>query len=199
MMKEQEILAHFEKVDSIMFAAAKKAGVRKMDPPQPKDYFSHLCREIVGQQLSGKVAKVIFARLQELVGEVTAKHILQASDEDLRGVGMAWSKVRSIKDLAQKVVSKELVLDQLNTLDNEQITSELIKVKGIGPWTAEMFLMFTLGKEDIFAPGDLGLKKGIAKLYNIEKPTNEQMDEISSKWSPYRTYASLILWRIQDG
>jgi DNA-3-methyladenine glycosylase II len=198
MTKEYDILVHFEKVDPILFAEAKRVGFHEMIPRKPEEYFASLCREIVGQQLSNKVARIIFGRFKDLVGEITPEQVLSVSDQELRDVGMAWSKVRSIKDLAQKVASKELDLQLLNTLNEEQIAEELIKVKGIGPWTTEMFLMFTLCREDIFSPGDLSLVRGISKIYRIDRPTKEQIQEITNKWKPYRTYASFVLWRSQE-
>jgi DNA-3-methyladenine glycosylase II len=194
---EQEVLAHFENVDPVMFREAKRVSFHEMVPRKPEEYFASICREIVGQQLSNKVARVIFGRFKELVGEITPNRVLSVSEQELRDVGMAWSKVRSMRDLAEKVASKQLDFNLLNTLTNEQVAEELIKVKGIGPWTAEMFLMFTLCREDVFSPGDLSLVKGISKMYGIDKPTKEQIQEITDKWKPYRTYASFVLWRSQ--
>jgi DNA-3-methyladenine glycosylase II len=197
MVTDQEVLNHFEKVDPILFAEAKRVGFHEMVPRKPEEYFASLCREIVGQQLSNKVARVIFGRFKDLVGDITPDRVLSVSDQELRDVGMAWSKVRSMRDLAETVASKQLDFDLLNTLSNEQVAEELIKVKGVGPWTAEMFLMFTLGREDVFSPGDLSLVRGISKMYGIDRPTKEQIQEITDKWKPYRTYASFVLWRSQ--
>ena len=194
MATEQEVLSHFEKADSIMFAEAKRAGFRSLERRSPETYFMSLCREVIGQQLSNAVAKVIFNRFETLVKDASPKAILHISDEDLRSVGMAWSKVRSIKDLAQKVADGSLNLEELNALSNEEIIAELTKVKGIGPWTAEMFLMFTLGREDVFSSGDLGLKRSITKMYGLKDPTEKQIEKISLRWKPYRTYACFVLW-----
>ncbi len=113
---------------------------------------------------------------------------------------MSWSKVRFVRDLADKVSAKFIQLPQLAQLSNEEVITELTKVKGIGPWTAEMFLMFTLGREDVFSFGDLGLAKAIQKLYNLkQKPTRKQLEKITKKWSPYRTHAALVLWKSLDG
>ena len=163
--------------------------------------FIKLVDEIVGQQLSGKVADVIFARFLTLFpdNKITPDSVLKLEDQAIRDVGMAWSKVRSVKDLALKVSNKEVILDKLNTLSDEDIIIELTKVKGIGRWTAEMFLMFHLDRQDIFSHGDYGLRKAIKFLYNLpELPTQEQAEKIAHVWSPYRTLASQYLWRSLD-
>lgn len=114
----------------------------------------------------------------------------------MRSVGLSGQKARYIQDLAQKVTNKELVLEKLNMLENEEIINELVKVKGVGRWTAEMFLMFALRREDIFSYGDLGLRKAIQKLYGLKKePTQKQAEKIAKNWIPYRTYACRILWK----
>ena len=107
---------------------------------------------------------------------------------------MSWSKVSYAKDLAQKVLDGEVHLTKLDDMANEEVVRELTTIKGIGEWTVEMFLMFTLNREDIFSFGDLGLKKGIMKVYEIENPTKEQIEEIVTPWSPYKTYGSIALW-----
>ena len=105
-------------------------------------------------------------------------------------------KVKYIKDLAQKTLDKTLDLSKLTNMTDGDVLTELTKVKGIGPWTAEMFLMFTLGREDVFSHGDLGLKNAIKKLYGFKKdPSKKQVEKIVNKWSPYRTFACRILWK----
>ncbi len=165
-----------------------------------QDYFLSLCREIVSQQLSGKSAHAIFTRFLKLFPKQkqNAQKILKFTDQKLRDVGMSWAKVKYLKDLAQKVVNKEINLKKLDGLGDLQVIEELTKVKGIGPWTAEMFLIFSLAREDVFSFGDLGLKKAIMKLYKHEKPTQKQLERIVNKWKPYRSYAAILLWRSLD-
>lgn len=192
-----KFLVHFQTADPILYSLIRKhpsldSKLRK------KDYFKSLSREIIGQQLSGKVADVLFDRFEKLFpkGTVTPKRVLDTSEETLRGTGMSWSKTRFIRDLAQKVLDKSVRLDALPQWENEKVMSELMKVKGIGPWTAEMFLMFSLGREDVFSYGDLGLRNAMKKLYGFKKdPTVKQMERIVNKWKPYRTYAARILWK----
>lgn len=200
---EKKILNHFKISDPVIFVAAckviKEQGkLKKLKAIGPENYFAELCEAIINQQLSDKVATVIFARFRKLFLEekVTPKSVLKIPDEKIRAIGPSYSKIRFIKDLAQKIQAGELRLEMLTNLDNEKVIEELIKVKGIGPWTAEMFLMFSLGREDVFSHGDLGLRRAIQKLYKLKKePSEKQTGKISKKWSPYRTYACMILWK----
>ncbi len=190
------IIKHFEKVDEKM---AKLAGeIELEDLVKADNYLSQLCREIMGQQLSGKVAVVIFERFKKLFDgeQIEAEAILNFSEGEIRAVGMAYSKVRSLKDLAGKIISGEVELKRFDDLPDQVVKEELVKVKGIGPWTAEMFLIFTLRRPDVFSPLDLGLRKGIQKLFGMEKmPTPIEAEEIAKKWSPYRSFACRLLWR----
>lgn len=195
---QDKALAHFQSVDPALFSLSQKISIQYVPPRKPGEYFVSLCREIIGQQLSGKVADVIFVRFEKLFSgiTVTPQAVLKLPEDTLRATGMSWSKVRFIRDLAQKVISKSVLLDALAQLPDDEVICELTKVKGIGPWTAEMFLMFTLGREDVFSFGDLGLTKAIQKLHNMKKkPTRTQLEKITKKWSPYRTHAALILWK----
>lgn len=192
------ILSYFQTADPILHSVAQKIKIEDHPAHSSVDYFSHLCEDIIGQQLSGKVSDVIFARFEKLFPKknITPRTVLKLSEEKLRTTGMSWSKTRFIRDLAQKVLDTSVRLDHLSTLPDEEVIKELTKVKGIGPWTAEMFLMFTLGREDIFSYGDLGLKNAIKKLYGFKKdPTIKQMEKIVNKWKPYRTWAARILWK----
>lgn len=194
----RKIIGHFKKADPTLYATAlkiKDPGIFK--PHKEEDYFLSLCADIIGQQLSGPVADVIYERFIKLfIGEKpTPKKLLKIPEEKLRGVGMAWAKVRSLKDLSQKVESGELDLKKLDGLDDEAVKEELLKVKGIGPWTVDMFLMFALGREDVFSHGDLGLRNAIKKIYKVDGVTREYAEKLSLRWSPYRTYACRVLWR----
>lgn len=193
-----QIRKHFQNVDPILFETIKQIGELEHILARNADvYFIALTEEIISQQLSGKVADVIFKRFIHLFPNqlITPEYLLTTPHESLRSVGMSNAKARFVKDLSQKVVSKELILEKLAALENEEVISELIKVHGIGRWTAEMFLMFSLGREDIFSHGDLGLKNAIKKLYNLPNPSKSDIEKLSLKWSPYRTYACRILWK----
>jgi DNA-3-methyladenine glycosylase II len=196
----KEAAKHFQKTDKILYNLMQKVGpIESIKSRKSNVYFQSLCREIIGQQLNGKVARVIFERFTKIFPRqnITPSHVLKLPGAKIRAVGMAWSKVEAIKDLAKNTINGNLKLNELHNLDDAQVMNELIKVKGIGPWTAQMFLMFTLGREDVFSNKDLGLQKAIRKLYKVE-PTPEKLEMITKKWSPYRTYASLVLWKSQD-
>jgi len=198
----KKVIKHFKKNDKVLFSAIEKVGpVKVLEKSEPQTYFIKLCREIIGQQLNGKVAKIIFSRFENLFSNkrTTPHKVLNIPHETLRGVGMSHAKARYVRNLAEIVVAKELNFDDFENFDNEQVVGELCKVKGIGPWTAEMFLMFTLAREDVFSYGDLGLRKAVEKLYGFKAcPTREQIEEIAIKWAPYRTYACLVLWESLD-
>ena len=199
---KRKILNHFKKVDPTLYAATHdRDWFEEIVRIPEKEYFRNICRTIVGQQLSGKAAHSIWKRFESLFPQkkVSPKKILLYSDEELRDAGMAYAKVYALKDLAEKVTNKTVRLKKLSTLDDQGVYDELIQVRGIGPWTIEMFMMFSLGREDLFSYGDLGLIKGIQKIHNLKKkPTERQLNRITKKWSPYRTYAALILWHHVD-
>jgi DNA-3-methyladenine glycosylase II len=195
---DKEILQHFKKVDPVLYDAYMQlADQELMTIHVPTDHFSALCREIIGQQLSTKVARVIFERFKNLFPKenITSTYLMGIKQEALRAIGMSNSKALFLLDLAQKVENKEISFAKLQKLDDEGVIRELVQVKGIGPWTAEMFLIFSLGREDVFSFGDLGLKNAIKKIYGLTKATNADIAKIVIKWSPYKSYACRILWK----
>ena len=201
MKKNQKAIKYFKEHDKILFSVAEKIeSIKELQSDEPNNYFFRLCRSIIGQQLASKASNAICSRFQKLFsGKVTPRKVLNISSKEIRSVGLSEAKVEYIKNLAKKIVDKDLRFDGFKNLDNQQIIDELTKVKGIGPWTAEMFLMFTLAREDVFSHGDLGLRKAIKKIYGLKKePTQKQTERISRKWIPYRTYACLVLWKSLD-
>lgn len=161
------------------------------------DYFRSLVESIISQQLSGKAADTIIGRFNKLFKKLpyTPEDISKLDKEKIRGVGVSYSKASYILDLAQKTLDKTVNLKQIETLADEDVVTHLIQVKGIGRWTAEMFLMFALGRQDVFSYGDQGLKNAIQKLYKLKNPpTQKQAEKISTKWKPYRTWACRYLW-----
>lgn len=201
-MSLQQVVVHFSKTDKKIHAILAQMELEKLKPQaSPDEYFHRLTREIIGQQLSVKVADVIYKRFENVFNNqpITPEMILEAADQTLRDIGMSWGKVKYVKDLATKTKNNELAFEQFATMTEEEVISELIKVKGIGRWTAEMFLIFNLGREDVFSFGDLGLRRAIEKIYNFEKDTKQKLFEpIVEKWKPYRSYASLALWHSLD-
>ncbi len=157
--------------------------------------FAALAEAIVSQQLSGRVAEVIWGRVYALLkGNIVPNEVLKAAFDDLRKCGLSARKSEYIQSLASKVHSGEVHFTNIENMSNQEVIDMLVKVKGIGPWTAEMFLMFSLGREDVFSVLDLGLRNGLQKLYQKEM-SHEEMIEMSKKWSPYRSVVSHYLWR----
>lgn len=193
------ILKHFEAVDPKVGEILLTVDLNEwFEDRGVEDHFQHLARNIIYQQLAGKAASTIYSRFAALVGEIKPEKVLAHSDQELRDVGLSWAKVKYVKDLASKVQTGEVILDNLDTLEDESVIVELTKVKGIGRWTAEMFLIFTLHRENVFSYGDLGLKNGFAKLYGIESPSVMQMEKVVKKWDPYKSYGSIAMWHYLD-
>lgn len=163
-----------------------------------------LMASIMSQQLSTKVAKVIYKRFLEIYGgdEPEPKQVLETPFETLRAIGLSNAKVNYVQNVARFCIENEITDTRLLSLTNEEIVDLLTQIKGVGKWTVEMLLMFTLGREDIFAVDDLGIQQAMVKVYKIptddKKAVKEKMVKISSKWSPYRTYACLHLWNWKD-
>ncbi|HOA90751.1 MAG TPA: DNA-3-methyladenine glycosylase [Bacillota bacterium] len=160
------------------------------------DLFVSLVSTIVGQQLSNKVLEIIWNRFDTLLqGEVTPEKVLNLPDEKIREVGISYRKIEYIKNLAQKVLNGELDLVALESFSDQEVIEKLVELKGIGVWTAEMLLIFSLGRSDVFSVRDLGLRRGVARLYDLGDVSDDEVAKIAAKWSPYRTFASLYLWR----
>lgn len=189
-------LLHFKKVDPILYKVAIKIELTKQI--KPEDYFIDLVESIVSQQLSIKAADTIFGRFEKLFKneKINPKELLTIQDQKIRKAGISFSKIKYIKGIAEAIINKQLDLKKLDSMTDEEVIGELIKLKGVGQWTAEMFLMFTLRRTDIFSAGDLGLQNAMIKIYKLKtKPTTTELLEISKKWSPHRTIASRILWK----
>lgn len=165
-----------------------------------KNPYESLVEAIITQQLSAKAADSISTRFRAIYGRFPKPaDVIETSDAKLRKVGLSYMKVSYIKDLSKKVESKEIRLDYMKNLSDEEVIAQLTQVKGIGRWTAEMFLIFSLGRLDVLPVGDLGLRKGIKNLYSLEElPEKEQIERIAEKWRPYRSVATWYLWRNQD-
>lgn len=164
---------------------------------RPADAYGALLRAIVGQQLSTKAARTIYLRVLDLFGGATPspERLLEADEEALRGAGLSGRKVEYVRDLAGHVLSGELELDRLDQLDDEQVVEEIVAVRGLGQWTAEMFLLFHLRRPDVLSGGDLGIRKAVQVEYGLEEmPTPQRVLEIGEPWRPHRSLASLYLW-----
>jgi len=163
-----------------------------------------LMRSIMGQQLSTKVAQVIYDRFLALYNnkEPKPQQVIDTPNEVLRAIGLSNAKVQYVKNVAAFCIEHKINDKKLAALSNEDITELLVAIKGVGKWTVEMLLMFALGREDVFSVDDLGIQQAMTKLYNLnagdKKEMKQQMIEISAKWQPYRTYACLHLWSWKD-
>ena len=184
--------------DRTLGPLVKKYGHCQIVPGKKKDYFVDLVDAITSQQLSGKAAKTIFERVQEKCGrKITPGKLKNLKTEELRTCGLSYAKCSYVKDLAEKVLGKKLQIKKLDKLSDEEVEKELIAVKGIGKWTAEMFLMFSLARPDIFPADDLGIKNGMKKLLKKGlKPL--KIAEYAMRWRPYRTAAAWYIWKGLD-
>jgi DNA-3-methyladenine glycosylase II len=163
----------------------------------PPDAYGSLLRAIVGQQLSTKAARTIYLRVVDLFGGTTPspEQLLAAEEEDLRACGLSGRKTEYVRDLASHVISGELELDRLEELDDEEVIAEIVAVRGLGQWTAEMFLLFHLERPDVLSGGDLGIRKAIQIEYDLdEMPPPKRVLELGEPWRPHRSLASLYLW-----
>lgn len=169
-----------------------------------KNVYLHLCNSIMSQQLSTKVADVFQKRFINLYKSKnpTAAEIAATPFETLRGIGLSNAKANYVINVCQFFIEEKITDAMLHKMSNEELIKYLTQIKGVGQWTVEMILMFTLGREDVFAVDDLGIQQAICKLYKIDatdkKAMKEKMLSVSKKWSPYRTYACRYLWRWKD-
>ena len=164
---------------------------------RPNDAYGALLRAIVGQQLSTKAARTIYGRVLDLFDGSTPspEQLLEADQTDLRAAGLSGRKVEYIRDLASHVIEGELELDRLDQLDDAEVIEEIVAVRGLGVWTAEMFLMFHLERPDVLSGGDLGIRKAVQIEYGLEEmPPPAKVLEIGEPWRPHRSLASLYLW-----
>ena len=192
---------HFLKNDVSIYSLISKFG--PIEQKKRRNYFSALLTSIIGQQLSVHSAKAIINRFNKYFsGEITPEKIIASDFQSLRNLGLSNAKAKYMIDLSDKLLSGDIQLKGISQLTENEVMNELTKVKGIGPWTVHMFLIFVLGKPNILPDGDLGIKKAIMLNYNLENlPTGEEVIKLSKNknWAPYNTYASLYLWKSIDG
>jgi DNA-3-methyladenine glycosylase II len=197
----RKAVAHLKKVDPALGKVIDAIGPFKGWPASAGTHFDAVCRSIVFQQLSGKAAGTIHGRFQGLFGGKTPlpAELASTSDEQLRSIGLSRQKSAYLKDLGSRVALGTLPIETLHELSDGEIIAALTQVKGIGRWTAQMFLMFRLGRPDVLPELDLGVQKGIQRTYRLRKlPTPERVKKIGAKWAPYRTVGSWYMWRLVD-
>ncbi len=186
----------------------KKLAKILIEPLPPlllrKNIALRLMASIMSQQLSTKVAQVIYRRFIEVYNgkEPKPQQVLDTPFDTLRSIGLSNAKVSYVKNVAEFCLENKISDKKLSSMSNQEIIEKLVAIKGVGQWTVEMLLMFTLGREDVFAVDDLGIQQAMVKLYNLDtsnkKLLKEKMLKLANKWSPYRTYACLHLWQWKD-
>lgn len=198
---KRKAIAHLREVDPVMGRLIDSVGSCKLTLRDQGTHFDAIARSIVFQQLSGKAAGTIHGRFEGLYGgrSPLPSELTETSDDRLRAAGLSRGKAAYLKDLAARVVSGELPVETLHELNDDEVITALTRVKGIGHWTAQMFLMFRLGRPDVPPDLDLGIQKGIQRAYRLRKlPSPERVKKVGAKWAPYRTIASWYLWRLLD-
>jgi len=186
--------------DPILKKLYKQYGPHEFED-RSEQLYEELIESIINQQLSGKAAATIYKRFLALFnppagGFLSPEKLLKTDVEKLRSAGMSYSKANYIKNIAQAFKNKDLTIEKIEKLNDEEVKKELTKIKGVGNWTAEMTLIFTLKREDVFSLGDAGLKRAIKNLYGLEKETD--ILKLSETWKPHRSYACWYLWRSLD-
>ena len=191
-------IAHLTDADPVLGEVIRRVGPFRLSRRTEGTHFDAVCRSIIYQQLSGKAAATIHSRVLTLYGGrcPLPQELAETADEQLRGVGLSRQKLSYLKDLASRVASNELSIDTLHELADEDVIDTLVRVKGVGRWTAQMFLMFRLGRPDVLPELDLGIQNAIRRVYRLRKrPLPERVLRIGAGWAPYRTVASWYLWR----
>ena len=195
----KEILLHFDKNDAVMAQLIRKSGPIKLK--RNRNYFIVLCNAIIGQQISVAAADAITIRFNKLFNgySPTPQGVMKLSEIDLRKAGLSKQKVAYLKDLSFHFYEKILRPHRLHHMGNDEVICQLTRVHGIGRWTAEMFLIFSLNRPDVLPVGDLGLQLALKKLYRMRQlPTVKRMRTIGRKWNPLETVGTWYAWRAQD-
>jgi len=194
----RKAITHLKKSDPVLAAVIERVGPFRMEYGPPE--FHSLAEAIIYQQLNGKAAVTIFNRFAALAGEpLTPAGILKLTPEQMRSVGLSKQKSSYLFDMAQRAAKGELDFTRLHELSDEEVINHLTQVKGVGIWTAQMFLMFSLKRPNILPTGDFGVQMAIKKHYNKRKlPKPFQMEKIAKCWEPYRSVACWYLWRSLD-
>lgn len=193
----QKALRHLKKDDKMRLIIAKNP---KPTFTRGRGAYVALVRSIIYQQLSGKAARTILKRFLALYGaHPTPQAVLSTSQSVLRGAGLSKQKIEYLYDLSRKFEDGTIQPRKFRSMSDEEIREHLIAVKGVGRWTADMFLMFFLNRPDVLPTGDLGIQKGFQKLFKLKKlPNAKSMERLAKPWEPYRTVASWYLWRVAD-
>jgi 3-methyladenine DNA glycosylase/8-oxoguanine DNA glycosylase len=197
----RKAVAHLREADPTLGALIERVGHFSFSPRVEGTHFDALCRSIIYQQISGKAAATIHGRFLGIYGNQSPapSDLLETPEAELRTAGVSRQKVSYLRDLAERVEAGEVPLDRVEALDDDAIIASLVRIKGIGRWSAHMFLMFRLGRPDIMPDLDLGIQKGLQRLLDLEAlPTPRVVADAGEAWRPYRTVAAWYLWRSLD-
>ncbi|HJU74765.1 MAG TPA: hypothetical protein VJ717_13545 [Gemmatimonadaceae bacterium] len=195
-------VAHLKKSDPVMARIIAAVGPCRFKTRSEGTHYQAVFRSILYQQLAGPAALAIHRRVQGLYGgrDPEPDELLGTSDDILRGAGLSRQKLAYLRDLSARVANREVELEDIERLPNQDVITSLTRVKGVGRWTAEMFLIFRLGRMDVLPDLDLGVRNAIKRAYRLRKlPTAERVHKIGAKWAPYRSVATWYLWRSVDG
>ncbi|MDQ3568343.1 MAG: DNA-3-methyladenine glycosylase [Actinomycetota bacterium] len=190
--------------DPIMAAFVRRIGPLERGARRrgrPDDAYGVLVRTIVGQQLSTKAARSIYNRLAAIFGDrpPTPEELLAADEDELRAAGLSRPKIRYLRDLASHVLTGEVDFDSMHALSDEEVSARITAVKGLGQWSADMFLMFHLSRPDVLPVGDLGVRRAVERAYELpEMPDPDALRILAEPWRPHRTLASFYLWESLD-
>lgn len=203
MPRKQDAIKHFKRVDPHFYQAtrAHHSSLPELVGRRTRaTLFASLTSTVISQQLATKAADSIRKRVKEVCGgSLTPESILKARETRLRAAGLSGAKIKTLKEIARAVKNKKLDLLALQKIPEEIAGEKLMEIWGLGPWSVEMFLMFGLGRSDVFSVGDLGLVRSMEAIYALPKNApRTSLLSISEKWSPYRTYAAMLLWRTRD-
>jgi DNA-3-methyladenine glycosylase II len=195
----ESAMLHLRKADPVMAKIIKRVGPCQFTVREPT--FETLARSITFQQLNGKAAATIFGRLRKATGQrFTGRAFLKLTPEQLRACGLSRQKIASLQDLAERVVRREIVFHKLVDLQDEEIIAKLSQVRGVGVWTAQMFLIFALERPNVMPLADLGIRHAVRKAYGLEElPKPGELSKLAEKWHPYCSIASWYLWRSLEG
>jgi DNA-3-methyladenine glycosylase II len=191
-------IRHLRAADPGLAGIIDRVGPFRLVPHAEGTHFDYVVRSIVGQQLSGKAAATIYQRVRDLFGDraPTPAQLLKTPVSTLRAAGLSGRKVEYVKELAARADAKSIDILRIHAMGDDEVMETLVSVRGIGRWTAQMVLMFRLGRPDILPELDLGVQKAVQRLHRMRKlPTPEKLQKIGAKWAPFRTYAAWYLWR----
>jgi DNA-3-methyladenine glycosylase II len=196
----RKALAHLRKADPVLARVIEQVGPCRLKPMTEGSHFEFIARSIIYQQLSGKAAATIHGRVQALCGgALSVDPLTTLSDEALRGAGLSRQKLGYLRDLAARAAAGSLDTRHFPDLPDEEITRQMVAVKGIGVWTAQMFLIFRLGRPDVLPVLDLGVRKGVQRAYRLRKlPDAKRIEKIAAPWAPYRSIGSWYMWRVLE-